>query len=674
MFQRLSGNLLLLLLASLLFTCDSNKTKDPIAPAQPAGSELLEGNIVLPTGTKYTTGALTVVSPIAEGTVTGTRYKLSTIKDEYTTVAAADAAGEPVLLGFRHPGQNTLDLSTQSTVLALLMNSAAAYSLSPAGKQLAIAEIQADPGFAAATQEVERLLRSNKSLLDTTNSVLQGYVSSVFTSVSQRLNGLPSRPVSIFRSGREITFANAGVPFTNIVGVYKDGQQVTQLNVEGQNFFASSLGGALEAAINGPSPSTASYTMVGDGKFDIRIRTGKPGSGANGPEQLNALGHNLAQGAILIVSGILPQFKGRKECAQKLATTAINQANNFKNITSITTATEASLVIGKITYGIIKDATALLKSCQGADEQAIIKFSEYTSKLIKFLDVTTKRIGNSMNLGVLTIGWMAYPAAQDTCFLATANSVGPCASLRLELVSGNGQTAVKSTALPNPVRVRVLNDAGQPRSGVSVNFTPASGSGSASPSATTTDANGYAQATWTLGATAGPQSLVATSLDAGGQPLPGSPIQFAATATTPTLPPVPITFTWQMMATACGNAPQAAQTMSMTLASPTGGGGSHPYGFAGCGNETFTLNLPPGTYSGTFSWTSARRADNYRSIGVRCNGGCRGYYIAWDFSPASTPSTAFGYNSSSQSPNISIWQTSDATSDSGSAPFTLRVD
>lgn len=48
---------------------------------------------------------------------------------------------------------------------------------------------------------------------------------------------------------------------------------------------------------------------------------------------------------------------------------------------------------------------------------------------------------------------------------------------RLELVSGDGQSATIGTVLPNPLQVRVLNDIGQPVSGASVVFRVSQGSG-----------------------------------------------------------------------------------------------------------------------------------------------------------------------------------------------------
>ncbi|SOD02107.1 Ig-like domain (group 2) [bacterium JGI 053] len=76
--------------------------------------------------------------------------------------------------------------------------------------------------------------------------------------------------------------------------------------------------------------------------------------------------------------------------------------------------------------------------------------------------------------------------------------------VQLSLVSGGGQTGVAGQPLANPVVVRVLDGSSRAVGGATVNFI--AGQGSASPTQANTDAEGYAQTTWTLGP-AGRQEL-----------------------------------------------------------------------------------------------------------------------------------------------------------------------
>jgi hypothetical protein len=77
--------------------------------------------------------------------------------------------------------------------------------------------------------------------------------------------------------------------------------------------------------------------------------------------------------------------------------------------------------------------------------------------------------------------------------------------VQLVLVSGGGQVGVPGHPLAHPVVVRVLDRRGAPIAGARVNFL-ASGEGLADPRQTSTDADGYARAAWTL-VKAGEQTL-----------------------------------------------------------------------------------------------------------------------------------------------------------------------
>lgn len=94
-------------------------------------------------------------------------------------------------------------------------------------------------------------------------------------------------------------------------------------------------------------------------------------------------------------------------------------------------------------------------------------------------------------------------------------------------VGGNGQTAPVNGTLPQPIVVRVTDATGQPIRGALVRWTAGPASGAVSPQTAVTDAEGLAGTRWTVGATAGPQSLAA-ALIVGDQPV--STATFAATA------------------------------------------------------------------------------------------------------------------------------------------------
>jgi hypothetical protein len=92
---------------------------------------------------------------------------------------------------------------------------------------------------------------------------------------------------------------------------------------------------------------------------------------------------------------------------------------------------------------------------------------------------------------------------------ACSDSSAPSIPKSIEAVSAINVSGVVGTQLA-PVSVRIKDSRGKGVSGVSVNWT-ALGGGQVSPSTSQTDGDGKAEATWTLGTTAGQQQLRATT-------------------------------------------------------------------------------------------------------------------------------------------------------------------
>src|SRR5262249_47924800 len=80
----------------------------------------------------------------------------------------------------------------------------------------------------------------------------------------------------------------------------------------------------------------------------------------------------------------------------------------------------------------------------------------------------------------------------------------------IAVVSGSGQTGKAGSTLAQPAQVRVTAADGQGVAGVTVNFAAPTG-GSVGSASTTTDAQGLASTTMTLGGTIGPQSFAASA-------------------------------------------------------------------------------------------------------------------------------------------------------------------
>jgi hypothetical protein len=89
------------------------------------------------------------------------------------------------------------------------------------------------------------------------------------------------------------------------------------------------------------------------------------------------------------------------------------------------------------------------------------------------------------------------------------DSTAPLVPAALKGMGGHGQVGAAGATLPNPLVAQVSTAQGEPVPGVPVTWSVTSGGGSLSPTTGTTDADGQARATWTLGTVAGPNKAVA---------------------------------------------------------------------------------------------------------------------------------------------------------------------
>src|SRR5207253_2035121 len=125
-------------------------------------------------------------------------------------------------------------------------------------------------------------------------------------------------------------------------------------------------------------------------------------------------------------------------------------------------------------------------------------------------------------IGTQTTTATATVAGKDTTvtFSITATAAGASQMTR---AGGDGQTGTVGTTLPTQLSVRVADQFNNPVAGVTVTWTPATGSGSVNPTTSTSNGSGIATTSWTLGTAAGTQTVQATGA--------GSPVPFSATGT-----------------------------------------------------------------------------------------------------------------------------------------------
>jgi hypothetical protein len=106
-------------------------------------------------------------------------------------------------------------------------------------------------------------------------------------------------------------------------------------------------------------------------------------------------------------------------------------------------------------------------------------------------------------------------------------TAGPVASVRMEALEGEDQTAPVGSRVPVAPAVRVVDEQGAPAEGVRVTFAVIGGDGSVEGADRTTGADGVARVgSWTLGTSPG-----SNALEASAPSVAGSPVIFMAEAT-----------------------------------------------------------------------------------------------------------------------------------------------
>ena len=126
-------------------------------------------------------------------------------------------------------------------------------------------------------------------------------------------------------------------------------------------------------------------------------------------------------------------------------------------------------------------------------------------------------LGSKVGLQQVTVSVTGVPSLT----LQATAQIGSSGAVVLD--NGNGQTGAIGAALATYLRVLVVDQAGTPVIGGRVNWSVATGGGTLSKSSGLTDAAGNDNVAWTLGTTAGAQTVTATVTGVGA-------VTFAATA------------------------------------------------------------------------------------------------------------------------------------------------
>jgi hypothetical protein len=261
----------------------------------------------------------------------------------------------------------------------------------------------------------------------------------------------------------------------------------------------------------------------------------------------------------------------------------------------------------------------------------------------------------------------AYSLSASTAGLTVTGgsfSIGAGPAKTLGLISGGGQSAPGGTALSVPIVMKVGDAYGNAVSGVTITFAPVSGSVSAT--TVTSPGTGLVQTTWTLGTTAGPQTL-----NVSGPGLLPNPFAVTATATTGGVagPATQLTFTTQPTTRTAGLAITPAIVVTAKDAA-----GNVATSFTGNIVLGIQTNLGGSSLSGTLTVAAVAGVATFSNVSLNKVG--TGYALQAS-SAGLTPATSSAFNITAgtaaaivaDSGNLQIGTASTALA----APFVVRA-
>ncbi|MFN0150356.1 MAG: clostripain-related cysteine peptidase [bacterium] len=236
-----------------------------------------------------------------------------------------------------------------------------------------------------------------------------------------------------------------------------------------------------------------------------------------------AAGSNTLLAASAGLTGSPVRFIATASTATPVATTIALSAGNNQSAPSGTPVAVAPAVIVRdqfgapfpgaiVTFAVATGGGSVAGAIDTTDASGIARAGSWT-------------LGPAAGANTLTATAPGL-AGSPVLFSATATAVAPVATT-IALSEGNNQSAAVNAAVAIAPAVIVRDQFGAAIGGTIVTFSIESGGGSVVGATDTTDVNGIARVgSWTLGATAGANTLLATAAA-----LSGSPVRFTATAT-----------------------------------------------------------------------------------------------------------------------------------------------
>jgi hypothetical protein len=529
---------LLYLLFVLLFTNTSCKKEkeDPKPEPEiivPQGTQV-GGKILLPQGTKLDTAGHVVLSAFKSVIPISSTYVIDTLR-KFSTTLLLNKAGDLILMKYNYPGQKNGDISAESTALALIMNTPVVGSLTDKAKVELIPKIIANPIFLDLANEISARLKAGIYILSNDNPKISDALASLFKELVNKrvlaVSGIED-PISINTVNTELSLKTNDVSCSYAAGIYKDGKLTNSYMIKGRRRFANGLEDIWDAIYGEGygSPEPVIHTMKGNGTYQIKLRSGRPGSnyGDAKKEHSDARLENVVIYAVEKIFNNLPieKIKGCEEVFYKAIKTFIVAIYNQAAFDSEPTLKGFSFLVTDMAISALEEPERILGMCNGFPEET----SRYMKAMNKILDFLNKigKVADGMNTGDHVAYLFLSKPAIDTCFQVIGLRTYPCGEelpgFKQEYIDGNNQEGTPNVQLNNPLKVVIKDPEGRGTSDVEVTWVVSKGGGTLSSFKTLTNSQGMAEVKWTIGM--GEQQVQAFVKRKNGKNIDGSPVNF----------------------------------------------------------------------------------------------------------------------------------------------------
>ena len=419
---------LVILICGLALTMSCKKdSSSPLTPVPPADSssatEWIGGKIISYEGPGGNVEQWTVNSGLSDSVCSGGNYSALVPKNDFSIQFVKDGSGREVLMGFSHPGQTDHNISPESTIKALVLSFSDMSWLSADAKIQLMQKLPGSSKFQEAVDQLRGDLSSGKALFDTTSTEFMHKMAALYEAAALLRPASGPKSVNIIRAGKSLTFQNPGMPFRHVIGVYKGGTCISTLELGRYQFFAANIGELTSGVFNPPDPIQQTYTMVSDGEYEFRIRTGRPFKGVNDAESRNAFINNATDFVLDNTVPFLRLFSLSQPCITAIRTTTVETISGLTSILNTSEDNQKKLL--RIIYRVSKsvlDYVDAAVSCKEKTPKAGSGFLGLTGKLFTWLEAS----GAVLNSGNMLIRFFSTEAQQDTCMKVTGSLVEKC--------------------------------------------------------------------------------------------------------------------------------------------------------------------------------------------------------------------------------------------------------